>query len=211
MELEKLPEDMTSEEKQLLVQYKSNGCPNLGKISEVDVFKWFKLYMSGKTYAEISVITNRSKELILYMAHKAEWHKKRFSYYVDITANIDQKIRKTKMESANTVTSIISALNKYYGDRFNKYLATDDVKQIEDLDTRLLGQYYKSIETLEKIIGDSLDSKGKQNPTVNVNIGGNATIKKIDDNTIEVNEEKEETPANLLELLAQYKKSQDKK
>jgi len=207
MDLEKISEDMNIEEKKSLENYIKNGTPGISKITEVDIFKWFELYMSGKTYAEIATITKSKKDLILYISNKSGWNEKRLSHYKDLSDNLIEKIKTVKLKNTNTVASIINALGKYYGDKFDKFLSTNDNSIIEEMDTKMLAQYYKSMEVLDRIIAGASDSD-KKSPTVNVNVGSGAEISQIDENTVEVTDS---TAKNLLRSLAEYKKEQDRK
>lgn len=195
-----LSEDMSAEEKKSLTNYLNNGCPGLLKVKESDIFKWFGLYMGGKTYEEIASITKARKDLILYMSHKSKWHEKRLKHYEELTQNLLEKIGNSKLDSTNTIVTMIAALNKYYGDKFNKFLAQNDKGIIEGLDTKLLSQYYKSMEALEKLMSDPKDPK---DPKVTVNML-NGVVKQTDEDNLEISDK---DASDLLKMLAAYKKS----
>lgn len=207
MDLIKFSDDMHEDEQKSLQDFISNGCPGLTKIEDSKVFKWFELYMSGKNYAEISQITKEKKDLIMYIAHKSKWHDKRMQYYSDISMSLTNKLKRVKLESANTVANAISALGKYYNDQFNKYLLTNDKGIIETMDTKTLAQYYKSIEVLDKIITPPTEDTSKQ-PVVNVNVNSGTKVEQKDDQTIEITTE--DAAGDLLKALAKYQRSKDK-
>lgn len=195
MENKNLPKvqtsDFTEEEKQSLEDYRKNGCPGLIKLTDSQAFQWFELYMSGKTYSEIAQITRQKKDLILYVSAKASWHEHRMRYYGDMAANILNKYEQTRLESVNTMATGISALNKYFGKRFNKFIQTGDESIVEDMDTKLLGQYYKAIESLNKMVGASIDDSGKNGqPLVNINMT-NGKVTQTSENTIEIDTDDE--------------------
>ena len=215
MDLVVFPEDMNVEEKASLQDYIKNGCPGLVKVSEDEVFAWFNLYISGKTYNEIAQITKGKRDLILYVAHRARWHQKRLGHLTDISSHITQKIQKAKLESANTVVNAITSLGKYYDDKFNKFLSTNDKDIIENMDTKMLGQYYKSLEILDKIAPSERESsKDSAQPTVNINIGP-SKIKQKDDNTVDITPEDTDSTENtkaakdILRALSQLQKSKE--
>lgn len=209
MENKNLPEvqvsDFTEEEKQALEDYRKNGCPGLTKLTDSQAFQWFELYMSGKTYSEIAQITRTKRDLILYVSAKAKWHEHRMRYYGDMANNILQKYEQTRLESVNTVATGISALNKFFGKKFNKYIQTGDESHIEDMDTKLLGQYYKAIESLNKMVGASLDNDpdNPKGPLVNINMTG-GKVTQTDENTLEIETEKQ--ASDILSILAKKKK-----
>ena len=66
-------DEFSAEESASLAEYIESGCPGLTKITDDKVFKWFELYMAGKTFYEISQSSNDRLDLILYIAHKSKW------------------------------------------------------------------------------------------------------------------------------------------
>lgn len=208
-------EDFSSEDLQSLEDYEKKGCPGLERKVDSDFFQWFQLYMSGKSYTEIAKITSSKKDMILYASKKGQWHSKKMQYYSDLNDTALQKYSQSKLESLNTVTTMISALNKYFGGKFDKYLKTNDSSIIESLDTKLLAQYYKATETMDKIVGASLGKddegnrgNGKQ-PLVNINMTGSNKVTQTDENTIEIEADetdKEKAVAEVLASLSKLKK-----
>lgn len=195
--------DFSPEEVSSLRSYKNNGCPAIHRYVESDFFQWFELYMSGKTYTEISKITNTKKDLILYTSDIGNWHDKRMQYYSDLSDNMLQKCNDSKIETLNTVTTMVTALNQYFGSKFDKFLKTKDESIIETLDTKLLSQYYKATEAVDKIIGGSVGAntgEGKS-PLVNINLTGRAKVTQTDENTVEVESEGTITEKEVGEVL----------
>lgn len=185
MDVAKIPEDLTSEERNSLIDYIQNGCPSLSKVDDASVFGWFELYMKGKSYKEINQITKGKYDLILYMAYKGGWHNKRLDYYNEIHSKYLDKVTMAKMDSVNTTINAISALGKYYDKQFNAFIATNDQSIINNLDTKVLSQYYKSIEMLDKLLSNKTNGSGRsdysenpnETPIFNININ---TPKKSD-------------------------------
>lgn len=205
---ELMPQDMTKEEKEVVQQFVANGCPGLLKIGQSDVFKWFELYMSGKTYAEIATITKAKKDVIMYVSYKSTWMDKKFKHYEDISLNILEKIKQVKLDSANNLVTIIKALGKYCDQKYNRFLATNDPNTIENMDNKIVTQYFKAMETLDKLMNPEEDPDIKKNasqsPIVNINMGPSATIKQVDPSAIEITDE---TAGDLLKTLASMKKN----
>jgi hypothetical protein len=208
-----MPQDMTKDEKEVVRNFIANGCPELLRVQQSDIFKWFDLYMSGKTYAEIATITRSKKDLIMYIAYKSTWMDKRLKHYEDISLNILEKIKKSKLDSANNLITIISSLGKYCEQRYNKFLTTNDPDTIEGIDTKIVTQYFKAMELLEKLInpegeGDGNRKTSPQVPLVNINMGSSATVKQTDPQTLEITDE---TAGDLLKTLASLKKAHEDK
>jgi c-di-AMP phosphodiesterase-like protein len=198
----KYQEDFSEEENKALQEFIKNGCPGLTKIDEDRTFEWFRLYMSGKNYGEIASICNVKKELVLYIGNKLKWNEKRMSYYSEISSTLLQKTVTVKAESANTIATMVSALNQYFGDKFINYLRTKDSKHIEGIDSKMLAQYYKSLEMLDKLVPSSPSVAAT--PAVNINVGSNAKIEQSPNGDVTVTTD--DSAKEILSALAKYKK-----
>ena len=206
--------DFNVEEVESLKNYKKNNMPGLMRMTESDAFQFFELYMAGKTYAEIATITNTKKDLILYVSDRCNWHSKKMQYYSDLSDNMLQKCNESKIQTLNTVTTMVTALNKYFGDKFDRFLKDKDVSIIESIDPKLLAQYYKATEAMDKILGGSVgagesDHRVGQNPLVNINMTGGAKVTQTDENTLEIDiteTEKEKAVGEILAGLSKIKK-----
>lgn len=205
MDLSKIDNDFTDAEVEKINTFVSNGCVGLETLvkDEYKVNNLFALYMSGKTYIEISKISRVKKDLVLYMAAKMKWYEKRMEYLDDIQKNITKKVTETRVESLNFISSLINMHHKYYGDAINQYLRTGDRDIIDGLDLKQLTQYFKSIEMLEKILNPSnVNRSGGSNTTVNINAAG-GVVEQVDDKTIEI------TPGNAGDALRALAKLKD--
>lgn len=199
----KLSDDFTEEDNVSLKDYISNGCPGLVKLQDSDAFKCFELYMSGKTYSEISDITKIKRDTVLYLSHKSQWNAKKLAYFSDINNSLVKKMIAVKMESLNTMSSIASALNKYFAKKANDYLSTNDDSVLEGLDTKLLSQYYKAMESIETALNISGNSQSSSGSQININLNGPASIQQVDGNTIDL---KDEDYSKILDHLASIKR-----
>lgn len=211
LELSSLPQDMTKEEKESLQDFILNGCPGLLRVQQSDIFNYFQLYMSGKTYAEIATIAKAPKDLVMYLSYKSNWLEHRFKHYENISLNILEKIKHVKLDSTNTLVTVIKAYGKYIEAKSNKYLSTNDASVIEGIDSKILSTYYKSLDSLEKILGgDPQDPENPKAPMVSINMGmgAAASIKQVDSKTLEITDE---TAGDLIKALASMKKETEKK
>lgn len=207
MDLSKIDNDFTDDEVERINTYVTNGCVGLEGLvkDEHKVNNLFALYMSGKTYTEISKISRVKKDMVLYMAAKMKWYEKRMEYLDDIQSNITKKITETRTESLNFIASLISMHHRYYGDAINDYLRTGDRTIVDGLDLKQLTQYFKSIEILEKILNPAnVNRGGGSNTTVNINTPG-GKVEQVDEKTIEI------TPGNAGDALRALAKLKDEK
>jgi len=210
MDLNKIDNDFSEKEVARVNTFVSNGCIGLDVLvkDEAKINSLFSLYMSGKTYIEISKISRVKTDLVLYMAIKMRWYEKRMEYLNDIQDKMTKKMTETRIESLNFITNLIGFHHKFYGDEIDKYIATGDRDIIANLDLKSLGQYFKSIEILEKIMNPTnVNPKGGSGATININAAG-SDVKQTDDGTIDI------TPSNagdLLKALAEMKERDKKK
>jgi hypothetical protein len=209
MDVANLPEDLSSEEKRSVTEFVTNGCPGLVKIDDTKVFKWFELYMSGKSYSEIALLTKDKKDLIMYVSCRSRWHDKRMEYYRDMSTAFAQKLKTAKLASANTVVNAITALSKYHDKKFNEFLINNDHSIIDNLDTKVLGQYYKSLEMLDKLMRpDGEEEKEPKAPTVNIHVPSNSTVTMEGEDTVKINSD--DAAGELLKALSKYQRSNEK-
>jgi len=206
-----LPEDMSDEEKASVTEYINQSCPGLAKVQSSDVFQWFGLYMAGKTYKEIAEIKSIDLILVLYMGVKLNWHKKKIDHYNNLVQTLTEKITSAKLQSANTMASVITGLAQYYGKKFDQYLSQKDETIIASMDTKLLAQYYKAIDMIDKLItqNKTKDKNTKSSPvSVNIFTSNDSQIKDVNSDVIDVNDD---NAADILLGLANIKKKEDSK
>lgn len=207
MDLTKIENDFSDEDKEKLKTYVQNGCLGLATLvkDEAKINGMFSLYMAGKTYNEISQITKTKKDLVLYMAAKMRWYEQRITHLQDIQKEMVKKIKDTKVESINFIANLINFHHKYYGEEIDRYITTGDRTVITGLDMKFLTQYFKSIEVLEKLMNPS-NINPKSSTTININ--GAKEIKQVNDNTLEINQDTDS--ASILKALADLKDSKKK-
>lgn len=174
MDLSKIDNDFTEDDVKRINTFVSNGSIGLESVvkDEHRVNSLFGLYMAGKTYEEISKISRVKKDVVLYLSAKMTWYEKRMAYLEDIQRQMTTKLSNTRIESLNFISDLITCHHKYYGDEINKFLQTNDRTIIDNLDLKALGQYFKSIEILEKILNPSNVNRNQSSATININAVG---------------------------------------
>lgn len=206
MDLSKIDNDFQEDEVEKINTFVANGCIGLATLAadEFKINNMFSLYMQGRTYTEISKIAKVKKDLVLYMAAKLNWYEKRMEYINDIQIKMTGKLKNTRVESLNFIANLVQFMHKYYGDEFNQYLMTGDKTIIEELDLKMLNQYFKSIEVLEKLLNPSNVNRGGSNTTVNVNAPDGAEVKQVNESTLQI------TPGKTGDILKELSKMKDK-
>jgi len=213
LDISSLPQDMTKEEKELVLEFIANGCPGLLRVQQSDMFNLFELYMAGKTYSEIATTYKMNKTLIMYLAFRSKWMDLRFKHYEDISLNILNKIKQTKLDIANDLTVAINATGKYLRGEYDRYLKTNDKSIIEGLDQAIVTGHRNNIKTLKEVLTaeeNSDPNKKPQQPLVNIHmgIGAKATVEQTGEKTLEITDQ---TSGDLLKALAGMKKETESK
>jgi hypothetical protein len=182
----------TEEEQKKVTKFIQAGVPGITKITEQEIFKAFELYSAGKTFSEIASAMKIKTEIVLYLAAKTQWHLKRKEYYEALINNFAEKQKMLKIETINTVSGLIMLMNKHYSKRINTGLINGDLSELNDKDFKMLQNFFKAIETLSKLIGDT----SAKAPTIHVH--GDAEINSNSNSNI-----KDEDLSKVLNFLAQ--------
>jgi hypothetical protein len=186
---EKKPSDLLPEEKSLLETFKNEGLLEINKISEADIFSWFNLYLSGRSYKEIAEITKANYNHVLYMADRHSWFDRKMGHFNNISKRLTLKIEQVKLESQDFILDLIMAMHKKYGQNVVDYLKTNDDDHLKKIDYKGLDKYFKSIEALAKISVKPLppysDDINNSNPSVHIHLGDSEVTRK-DSNTVEI-------------------------
>jgi hypothetical protein len=196
------PTDLLPEHHAALAQYQSEGLPGIGRIQESTVFQWFNLYLAGKTYEEIAKATSSSIAPILYMSNKYGWFERKMSHYNGIVAKLDSRVQAVKLESAEFVLDVITMIHRAHGGKINEFLQTGNRDLLKEVNLGVLDKYFKSLEALGKLMSNPPKVPEQPVPSVVVNVGDEASIKKNEDGSIEI------TAKSSLRDIAKKKKTE---
>jgi len=141
----------STEEADIVKSYLKNGKPGFLKMTDDKISKLFSLYMSGKTHKEISKLEKVKLDIVLYISYDFDWYGKKMKHFEDLMSGMTDKLTQVHLETTNTLNTTISAMNRYFGSTFNSYLQTEDGEVMKSVDTKLLVQYYKAVDTLSKL------------------------------------------------------------
>jgi len=106
------------------------------------------------------------------------------------------------------MATIITAMNKFFKGKADRFLATGDPTHLEEMDTRMLSQYTKLSESLEKVINPSRgkdDNGGSRGVSIFINSKEN-TISSGDKEPINITES---NAGKILEAMASVKKEEE--
>lgn len=117
----------------------------------------YNLFLQGHSCESIASINhqfgNASLGMIIRARLENEWDKKRQEYVQDLMENIGSKVKQTTMESANFVSDMMAAINKYYGSRYRKYIQTGNEEDLDGIELPSMTFYPKVVEMLLKLTG----------------------------------------------------------
>ena len=199
--------DMTPDELSILREYKEAGLPGVARITQENIFEWFQLYMSGRTYSEISSKCDAPIERVLFIADRNKWFEKKHKHFENIMNRISSRLDQSKLEGIAFMFDLMSFVHKHHGSQIEEYLRTGDPKIAANINMKSLDKYFKTIEALNKLLANPDEAvRQRQAMGININIGPHATIEKKD-GTIEISANP--TLAELAQLKRQ--KEQQKK
>ncbi len=202
--------DFSTEDIQALEAFNLAGRPNVARISETEIFSWFNLYMSGRTYQEIAKETKADINHVLFIADKYVWAEKKDTHFANIMARIQTKMDTVKLEGVSFLYDLLSFTHALYSEDIIEFIKTKDKAVAARVDLKIVDKYTKIVDAINKLTEspeDWLKSKTKENttrPIVNVNIE-NANIQQKDNEmTIDVGSEK-----SMVSKLAELKKKKE--
>ena len=204
----KLTTDFTEADIKAIEAFEADGCPGLANIDDVNLTRMLELYLSGKTYRQISVILRVPKPVILYMSHKFKWLEMRTEYLAELEFTIRNRVLDAKLASQDFLLQIMHLYQKKIGSKLNKYLSTDNEDFANAIDLKEVDKYLKTVDMLHKLTSEGKGSDGK--PAVGLNLGeGTVTIKKVGPNEVEITP-KDKAVASILKQHADFRRNMQK-
>ena len=196
--------DFTDFDIKTIQKYENEGMPGFYTLDDVTAGRMMELYLHGKTYREISQITNRPKALVLTLSKQLDWYPKRIEYLRDLNETIQQRTFEAKVVGQDFLLQLKHVFEKKIGGKIRDYLRTGDESYANAIDLKEIDKYIKTLETLDKMT-EIKKPKGEGKPAVGINVGEGMTVKKLDDNTVEISP-KDKTVGSALAQLAEFRR-----
>lgn len=212
-EVAEIPEkttDLTPSELRAVEKFEADGMIGLYALPDVEIARMMELYLHGKTYREISMITNRPKVLVFTLSKKFEWYPKRMEYLRDLHENIIQRTLEAKIVGQDFLLKLKHVFEKKIGANMEAYLRTGNVEHINGIDLKEIDKYIKTLETLDKLSDKPAGKSGSKAPAVGINVGDGITMAKSDDGTVTISP-KEKTVGGMLAQLAEARRLEEEK
>ena len=202
--------DLTSDQIERVKAFMEKGTPGIASIDDSKMWRMMELYLSGKSYNNISRTMGIEKDIVLYLSHKMNWTNRKREFLIEMSNNIQERLLETRLVSQNFLIDLTSYWHKKLGSRIQKYSITGDEKDSEGVSKQDIAMYLKTLEMLGKAIGPNKDSDDKPSP-VSLNPGENGiTLKKTGNGQIEVTP-KAKTIGTVLKDFANLRREEDKK
>ncbi len=174
--------DIVGKDQEDLQKYMDAGMPGIGELDEDTVRKAFDLYLSGKTYRQISGIIRAPKPAVMFISHKLQWFDRRQEYLMELENTNLPRIIEAKLMSQDFLLQLVQMWQKKIGARMTRYMMTDDEKHTAQINLKEIELYLKTLERLQK----SIELPKASGPLVGINIPDGATMTRTGENTIEV-------------------------
>jgi hypothetical protein len=198
--------DITPKELQAIEKFKEAGMPGLTAVNDVVMTKALDLYLSNKTYHEISRTLGIKKEIILFLGQKFKWYETKMETFEIINATISERILHANLVNKDFVLQIQQFYLRKIGSKITKYLATGDEEIANQIDGKDLDRYQKYVELLDKISTEKPASL--RQPAVGLNLGDGVTVKKVGENQIEITP-RNKTAGEMIAELANLKRAEE--
>lgn len=190
--------DFTDKDLALIEAYKEAGLPDIASVDGKKLEKILDLYLSGKTYRQISQIVSINKSIILYLSQRFNWFDLRMDYITDLEQGIRVRVLEARIVGQDFLLELIQMWQKKIGDNITKYLATDNVEFANNIDLKEVDKYLKTVEILHRLSQDPKSQGG--NPAVGLNLGDGVKIEKNADGSVEITPKSKAIGAALKEF-----------
>lgn len=200
--------DITPKELLKLAEFKEAGMPGLAVVvqNEVTLTKAFDLYLSGKTYHEISKIVNVKKDIIIYLANRHDWFGTKMDHLAILDANIKDRCLQADLINQDFVLQIQQFFLKKIGSKMTRYMASGDDEIAAKVDKKDLELYFKSVDLLDKLTSEKVPMGAR--PSVGLNLGDGVTVRKVGENEVTITP-RNKTVGEMLNELANTKRAEE--
>lgn len=209
--IEQPANDFSQKDLEVIQAYQEKGLEGIGVVDEKKLASMLEMYLSGRTYRQISTTMQLRKEIVLYMSYKFNWYDLRQDYLTDLESSARSRAIESKIVGQDFLLQLQAMWQKKIGSRINKYFATDNEEFVSDLDLKEIGQYLKTVELIQKFASEGkLPSTDSLRPMVGVNAGDGVTIVRKGDNEIEITP-KSKAMSEALKMFADSRREEEKK
>jgi len=199
--------DISDESMKKVQKYIDSGLPGVSAVDETKIGKMMELYLSGKTYDQISTITRTDRVIVMYFSHKLNWCDIRKEYMVELADHMKRRVMEAKLQSQDFLLQLAQMWQKKIGHKITRYLETNNEEFSVQINLKEIDRYMKTIELLQKSTAEAPKDKG---PLIGLNLGEGATVTRNSDNQIEITP-KQKAIGDVLKHYADLRREEEKK
>jgi hypothetical protein len=199
--------DLSQDDAKKVQLFKDEGAPGIATLEEPKLHKIMDLYLSGKSYRQISQALRIDKTMIMYLADRFNWYLMRREYLNEMEHRQMFNLMESKIEDKNFLLELTHMWRRKMGSNISKYLQTDDERFANEIDLKVVDRYMKAVDIIHKL---SYDGKSEGKPTVGLNLGDGVVIKKKSDNEVEITP-KQKTIKDALRQFADMRREEEQK
>jgi hypothetical protein len=203
--------DLTVEDVAKVNKFFEAGAPGFSLTDEAQVTKLMDLYLSGKTYSQISRIYRVPKELVMAYSYKLNWFKLKIDYLAEMELHLRNRIVDAKITSQDFLLQLTQMYQKKIAKNMDLYHQTGNEVHADKINLKEIDKYLKLVDALAKLSAEQVPAKSpaKTTPSIGLNVGDGVTITKTDDNTVEVTP-RQKTTGEMLKELANMRREEDR-
>jgi hypothetical protein len=200
--------DLDSSDLKKIEEFIQDGKPGLAAVTDSKIHQMVELYLGGKTYSQIASILGIKRPLITYLSQRSNWYIKKYEYLNELAQNIDPRMLQAKIVHKDFLLQLTQFFQKKIGNKISKYLQTDNEEFANEINLKEVDKYLKTLDTLEKMAAEA--KSGGRSPTVGLNLGDGVTVKRKNENEIEITP-KQKAFGDILKELADARREDEEK
>lgn len=200
--------DLTPRDLENVNKYIEAGLPGIAIVDGDKLGRILDMYLSGKTYRQISNIMAIQKQIVMYLSYKFNWFEVRKDYLADLETSMRSRVMEARIVNQDFLLQLQQMFQKKIGTNITKYLATDNVDFANAIDLKEIDKYLKTVEMLHRLSSEK--SSGSAAPAVGLNLGEGVTIVKKGNNEVEITP-KSKTISEQLKQFADFRREEEKK
>lgn len=205
-----LSNDFTQKDLEVIKAYQEAGLPAVATVDEKKMASMLEMYLSGKTYRQISTTMQIKKDIVLYMSFKFNWFELRQDYLTDMESSMRGRVLEAKIVNQDFLLQLQAMWQKKIGTNITKYLATDNVEFANQIDLKEVDKYLKTVELLQKLGAEGKAPADNNRPLIGVNAGDGVTIVRTGENSMEITP-KSKAIGDALKMFADSRREDEKK
>jgi hypothetical protein len=207
--VDKQATDMSERNLKRVESFKEAGLPGILQIKPEDVARMADLYLSGKTYGQISQIVRINKDMVMYLAQRYDWYNVKQQYLIELEEAMRPRVAEARLMSQDFIMQLQQFFEKKIGKNIRRYLATDSDDIANELNLKDVAAYLKTLESLTKVMNESTNPSSKPSP-IGLNVGDGLVMSKKDDGSVEITP-KQKAVGDILKQFADSRREQENK